>query len=181
MCRYLCVCSDRRQCGCRSTYSTTCSVFWQEQGCRKRCLLLTCCTHCSGSTPSVSTTFSSSASVSASLVPALGEQVTQSMPAGSECVPLVSMHTDMPVLWSAANKASSTCNAGSPPVRTISGLLAPSNKDSEQVFTAAAISTALISRYAEKSVSQNGHRRLQPLNRTNTAGIPLWYPSPCKE
>lgn len=37
---------------------------------------------------------------------------------------------------------------------------------------------ALISLYPLKSVSQKGHFRLQPLIRTNTAGLPDHLPSP---
>ena len=154
MWRYLWVCSESRHCGWQRMYCITWSVFWQEHGCKKWCFAWMSCSHCSGLVSSVSTTFSSSAWEIARRVPSFGEQVTQSIPSGSGWVPLVSMQIGMPVVCRAVKRASSTCKAGSPPVRMMRGEGLEFRVGSLEFsveslglssFTAATISSALIS------------------------------------
>lgn len=99
-----------------------------------------------------------------------GEQVTQSIPEGNSRVPLVSIQTYFPMRCNASTNASSTHNPGSPPVRI--------TVRQGYFCTAARISSSDISTPVSWRVSQNPQRRLHPEKRTNTAGIPVWKPSP---
>lgn len=48
------------------------------------------------------------------------------------------------------------------------------------LLTSVTISSSDISMPSSCCVSQKGHFRLQPEKRIKTAGVPVWYPSPCK-
>ena len=102
----------------------------------------------------------------------LGEQVTQSMPSGKGRVPLVSIQICFPASRKRDISALSIHRLGSPPVRiTI-------RAGKEDTFST--ISSSVIITPSSWRVSQKLHLRLQPEKRTNTAGVPVWNPSPCK-
>lgn len=109
----------------------------------------------------------------------MGDTVSQSRLAGGSLVPLLSMATmPNPASWMASIRSESTCRVGSPPVSTTMGLTSDSW---QRAVIRLVISLAVMLSNLEKSVSQNGHFRLQPLNLTNTAARPVLWPSPCSE
>ena len=50
----------------------------------------------------------------------------------------------------------------------------------QNLLTSVTISSSDISMPSSCCVSQKGHFRLQPEKRIKTAGVPVWYPSPCR-
>src|SRR5208337_4499980 len=141
------------------------------------------------------TSFSSEPAFATSGAPALGLTQIQSRPGGGASVPLVSTAASKPRAWTAPISAASSCNKGSPPVKTTNRfVLPPAQTLSIAVARASApvklpppgpsMPTKFVSQKWQMAPARSfswPDQRLQPEKRQNTAARPAFAPSPCKE
>lgn len=103
----------------------------------------------------------------------LGETQTKSaLETSQSCAPFVSICTICPADFNTLINAGKSCSVGSPPVITtvLHGYLANSTKICKLFMEVPGAKAYL--------VSQKSHPMLHPAKRKNTAGIPVYCPSP---
>src|ERR1700730_4811653 len=139
------------------------------------------------------TSFSSDPELAMSGAPAFGLTQSKSTPGGGASVPLASTAISKPLAGTAPISAASSCNKGSPPVKTINrSVLPPVQVPSIAIARASApaklpppgpsIPTKSVSQKRQTARPRSfswPDQRLQPEKRQNTAARPAFAPSPC--
>src|ERR1700730_1405025 len=139
------------------------------------------------------TSFNSDPEFAMSGAPPFGLTQSQSRPGGGARVPLVSTAISKLLAWTAPISAESSCNKGSPPVKTTNRSVLPPTQAPSMAMASASASAKLpppVPFSPTKSVSQKRQtarprslswpdQRLQPEKRQNTAARPAFAPSPC--
>lgn len=166
----LCVCRLSRQRGWASTQATVSAVFRHEQGWRKS-VRQAAARRVPGPDPRTPPSLRPCGPAATRLPSWANRSPSRCLPAGGG------------YRWSRCRRTSLPDGAGprTPPSIQSEGSPPVSITMRAGYFrTSARMASSVISTPSSWCVSQKGHFRLHPEKRTNTAGVPVWKPSPCR-